>query len=291
MDTVDQSTFMRWQVGEVRITRVVEVERLVFPADALFELDAETVNRHGWLQTEYADADGNVFLAIQAFVIEAGGKRVLVDPCLGNHKQRENPLWAMRDGPFLEDLCAAGFSPETIDTVLCTHLHFDHVGWNTRLVDGRWIPTFPNARYLFARTEFEHARVDTSPEAEDTFADSIKPILDAGLADFVETNHQLSKEIRLEPTPGHTPGHCSVRISSIGQEAVITGDMIHHPIQTAEPDVCTHACVDKEQAKTTRRAFLQHQSASGGIVFGSHFCGAPAVRIKAQGREWRIENA
>lgn len=290
-ETLEARTFKRWQIGDARVTRVVEVDTFAVPPDLLFQIDAESVKRHSWLLPDFATEDGRVLLSIQAFIIEVDGLRIMVDPCLGNDKSRDLEMYNMRDGPFLEHLESAGFPCESIDIVLCTHLHFDHVGWNTRLIDGRWIPTFPNARYLFAQAEFDHARTDTTPNAQTTFEDSIKPILDAGLADFVEMDHRLSDQVWLEPTPGHTPGHCSVRISSRGEEAVITGDMMHHPVQACEPDVCTHVCSDMALARATRRTFLGRQAADGTMVLGSHFSGPTGMRVLSDGAAWRMEPA
>src|SRR3546814_838268 len=158
----------------------------------------------------------------QAFIIEASGKRILVDPCIGNGKERDIPAFNKLNGPFLKRLEAAGLPRESIDYVLCTHLHLDHCGGNTMLVDGAWVPTFPNARYIFAKTEFEHLRTDDHRDSIAVMADSITPILAAGLALFVASNHVIVDEGRIESTPGHTPGHFAIRVSSEGQEAVIT---------------------------------------------------------------------
>jgi glyoxylase-like metal-dependent hydrolase (beta-lactamase superfamily II) len=140
---------------------------------------------------------------------------------------------------------AAGFPPESIDLVLCTHLHVDHIGWNTRLQDGRWVPTFPRARYLFARKEWEHWSTRDGDEYGPIIADSVRPVVEAGRADLVEGDHRISEELALEPTPGHTPGHVSLRVSSQGQEAVITGDLMHHPVQCGEPDWNSNFCDDQ----------------------------------------------
>jgi glyoxylase-like metal-dependent hydrolase (beta-lactamase superfamily II) len=205
----------------------------------------------------------------------------------------------------LQDLTRAGFAPESIDTVLCTHLHVDHVGWNTRWVDGRWLPTFPNARYLFARKEWEHwSNEDTKKRSadaqasaanpntgygDDILGDSVRPILDAGLADLVTTDHKLTDEVWLEPTPGHTPGHVSVRIESQGVRAVITGDLMHHPIQCSEPDLVVNFDTDREQARLTRRHFLGCCARDRVLVLGTHFAPPTAGRVVASGATWRFD--
>ena len=153
-------------------------------------------------------------------------------------------------------MASAGFPVESIDTVVCTHLHVDHVGWNTRLTDAGWVPTFTGARYLFGRSEWEHWSKSPDTQDGDVIGDSVRPVVDAGLVDLVESDHQLTDEIQLESTPGHTPGHVSVRIKSRGEEAVITGDLIHHPIQCAEIEWASRFDVDPGKALETRRAFL-----------------------------------
>jgi glyoxylase-like metal-dependent hydrolase (beta-lactamase superfamily II) len=237
-------------------------------------------------------------MSVHAFVIESAGRTIVVDTCVGNDKPRRNPGWNRLTTRFLDDLAAAGFAPERIDTVLCTHLHVDHVGWNTRWDGSRWVPTFTNARYLFARTEWQHwaaeaaARLAANPDAgpeDDVFGDSVQPIVDAGLADLVDMDHRLTDEVRLEPTPGHTPGHVSVRIVSGGQQAVITGDLMHHPIQCSEPDRLVKFDSDAAMARETRRRFLACCAADRSLVLGTHFAHPTAGRVVAAGDVWRFD--
>ena len=195
----------RWQVGDVEIVRIVEIFREQIDASFMFpDCSADIVQKHEWLAPRHATADGQIILAFQAFAVRAGDRRIMIDTCIGNDKYRFAPMFHMRHGDFLSDLAAAGFAPEEIDTVLCTHLHLDHVGWNTRLVDGRWVPTFPNARYLMSRVELEFIRnLVGTPHAEvDHLSDSLQPVFDAGLVDFVESDHRVCDAIWLEPTPG-----------------------------------------------------------------------------------------
>ncbi|GFM30285.1 MBL fold metallo-hydrolase [Novosphingobium sp. PY1] len=291
IEMADNIVFSRWQIGDVRISRVIEVEKVTLPPDLLLQIDTATVQKYDWLIPDHADADGNIMMNIQAFLLEVGGMTIMVDPCLGNGKDREGAaIYHMRDGPFLKHLEQAGFPPESIDVVLCTHLHFDHVGWNTRLVDGQWTPTFPNARYLFAKGEFEAAKADTWQTSINTFEDSIQPILDAGLADFVEVDHRVCDEISLVPTPGHTEGHCSIRISSKGEYAVITGDMIHHPVQARHTKVCSHVCVDPIAADETRRSFLNEWCDNDVLVLGSHFSGPTGLHFEPDVDGWKIKD-
>ena len=250
---------MKWRIGDVTVTKIVEMEvtgggRFILP-----QATYEEILPIKWLQPHFADERGRLKMSIHALVIEApgggkNGQRIVVDTCLGNDKEgRRIPTWNNLQLPFLADLEAAGFARESIDTVLCTHLHVDHVGWNTMLVDGQWLPTFPKARYLMGRVEFAHWR--QQHEREDmaaVFADSVKPVHDAGLVDLVETDHRITNEISLIPTIGHTPGHVSVLIRSKGEEALITGDFMHHPCQIAHPEWCSTADTDPDMGQRTR---------------------------------------
>ena len=186
---------------------------------------------------------------------------------------------------FLDDFRTAGFDPDSIDLVVCTHLHVDHVGWNTRLVDGRWVPTFPNARYLFGRTEYEHWCAEGDDDQQQTLFDSVQPVMDAGLAELVESTHSLTTSVELDPTPGHTPGHHSVRLTSGADRAVITGDVLHHAGQVAMPELSTVADTDAEAARVTRRSFLADCAETGSLMIGTHLPGRTAYRVQAAGGE------
>jgi glyoxylase-like metal-dependent hydrolase (beta-lactamase superfamily II) len=241
---------MKWTIGDVTVTKVVELEMTGGTRFLLPQATPEEILPLTWLQPHFADENGRLRMSIHSFIVETPNRRIIVDTCLGNDKQsRRIPHWNERDGPFLADLAAAGFPAESIDTVLCTHLHVDHVGWNTRLVDGKWVPTFPRARYLMGRTEYEHWRsVKDRPDMAPILADSVTPIVEAGLATMVETNEKICDEISLIPTLGHTPGHVSVMIQSQGEQALITGDFMHHPCQIAHPEWSTLADSDANRA-------------------------------------------
>ena len=285
--------FLSWQVGGVRITRVAELGGQPFPGTFMFPAcTPELVQRYGWLRPHFAHEDGRLFGSIHSFVIESGKRRIIVDTCVGNDKARSIQAWNMLQGPFLADLAEAGFPAEAIDTVLCTHLHVDHVGWNTRLVEGKWVPTFPNARYLFGRREWEHWTSERALHRDgEVIGDSVRPIIDAGLAELVDMDHALTPEVRLEPTPGHTPGHVSVRISSRGEQAVITGDLMHHPLQCAEPDLANNFDVDTAAARRTRRAFLARHSNKPVLVLGTHFAPPTGGWVVVSEQAWRFELA
>jgi glyoxylase-like metal-dependent hydrolase (beta-lactamase superfamily II) len=278
----------RWQVGDVQITKVVEIE-LPGPATWIIpKATPENLARETWLQPHFCDAKGVAVMSVHALVVESAGCKVLVDTCVGNDKNLKLPNWNKRTGPFLEDLTAAGHPPESIDRVLCTHLHVDHVGWNTRLVEGRWVPTFPNARYLFGKTEFDFWQSHDQADYGEVIAESVQPVFDAGRVDLVASDHVVTDEIRLEPTPGHTPGHVAVRISSQGEEAVITGDLMHHPVQCAHPDWGSSADWKGGLADETRRAFLDRYAGTPTLVIGTHFATPTAGHIVRDGDRYRF---
>jgi glyoxylase-like metal-dependent hydrolase (beta-lactamase superfamily II) len=280
-----------WQVGNVKITRVIEMQVSGGSKFILPDATRDAVQKIDWLTPHFAEPDGRLIMSIHALIIEAGDRRIMVDTCLGNDKERGIPGWNMRHGPFLEDISAAGYPRESIDTVLCTHLHVDHVGWNTMWVDEKWVPTFPNARYLFGRTEWDHWSQEQNSQArgEDIIGDSVQPIVDANLADLVDSNHKVTDEIWLEPTPGHTPGHVSVRISSQGEDALITGDFMHHPCQMARPNWRSSADYDGEWAENTRNDLLEQYADQPVLVIGTHFATPTAGHILRDGNVYRFK--
>ncbi len=282
---------MKWTIGDVTVTKIVELEMTGGSRFLLPQATPEVIQPIAWLRPHFADETGRLRMSIHSFVVQTPSRRIIVDTCLGNGKQnRHIPHWNDRDGPFLSDLADAGFPPESIDLVLCTHLHVDHVGWNTMQVDGRWVPTFPRARYLMGRTEYEHWHtVQNRPDMAHIMADSVTPIIEAGLATMVETTETICDEIRLVPTVGHTPGHVSVMIESRGEQALITGDFIHHPCQIAHPEWHTTADSDPDQGIETRRVMFQGLADTPVLVIGTHFAGATAGRIVRDGDGYRLD--
>ena len=276
-----------WKIGDVKITKVIESESPWEGKWLMPEATVERIQRHaGWLRPNFADERGRLILSIHAFVIESEGKRIVVDTCIGNDKKRSMPAWNLLSGPFLKDLAAAGYPRESIDRVICTHLHVDHVGWNTMLQGGKWVPTFPKARYLIGRKEWDFFSTVEDELMRDPVNDSVRPVIEAGLVDLVEPDARITKEVTLESTPGHTPGHISVRISSRGQTAVITGDLMHHPVQCAEPQWASGFDSDPDQARATRKAFVEKYGAEGALVFGTHFATPTSGRIVRDGSGW-----
>jgi glyoxylase-like metal-dependent hydrolase (beta-lactamase superfamily II) len=287
---------LSWRIGDVKVTRVVELEATGGTKFLLPQATYDEVLAIDWLRPHFCDERGKLKMSIHALVIETpsasgkAGRRMVVDTCLGNDKEgRKAPTWNNLSGPFLADLAAAGYARESIDTVMCTHLHVDHVGWNTMLVDGKWIPTFPNARYLMGRAEFDYWRAQqTDPELQLVFADSVKPVFEAGLVDLVETDHQVCDEVSLTPTLGHTPGHVSVRISSRGEEALITGDFVHHPCQMARPEWAAMVDYDQAASTRTRREMFAKLAGTPTLVIGTHFAAPTAGRVVRDGDAFRL---
>jgi glyoxylase-like metal-dependent hydrolase (beta-lactamase superfamily II) len=279
-----------WQVGDVRITKIVEME---VPGGTKFILPDATKEAClpiEWMQPHFMTPDGRLIMSIHALVIETPDRRIVVDTCIGNDKKRRIPAWTDLSLPFLEDMAKAGYPVDSIDTVMCTHLHVDHVGWNTRLVDGKWQPTFENARYLMAAPEFDYWRdQDTDAESQVIFSDSVQPVFDAGLVDMVETTHQICPEVRLLPTHGHTPGHCSVLIESKGEQAMITGDFVHHPCQMARVDWCSSADYDRDAGMETRKRVFAEFADTPTLIIGTHFAGATAGHLKRDGDAYRLD--
>ena len=280
---------MRIDIGNIRITQVRESLAPV-PLEGMFP-DADRsvldANLH-WLKPDYVDDDGQLALSIHALVIESLGKVVVVDTCVGDRPVPGYDALSNRKTTFLADFAAAGFDVNAVDIVMCTHLHFDHVGWNTRLENGKWVPTFPNARYLFNRTEYEYWAGGGEGYAH-TFDTAVAPVMAAGLVDLVDEHHRINDEIWFELTPGHSPGHMSVRLSSAGVDAVITGDMVHHPIQFVAPHWAMSADGDVVLASQTRRSFRDRYADSGVRIFGSHFAGSSCGHLIQSGDSFRFD--
>jgi glyoxylase-like metal-dependent hydrolase (beta-lactamase superfamily II) len=299
----EAATVLKWRIGDVVVTPIFESETDSGDSTALAALipqaTRESLKSIAWLHPHFVGPCGDFKLSFQGFVVETPSCRILVDTCVGNDKSLPTiPLWDRAKLPFLENLQKAGFSPDAVDFVLCTHLHVDHVGWNTMKVGTSWVPTFPKARYLFGRLDLELLReeIDRGDPHDDhgtlnrgVFFDSVKPVLDAGLADFVETDHRICAEVNLIHTAGHTPGHVSVRIVSEGREALITGDFVHHPCQFARPSWATSFDFDQQRSTQTRKHMFAKLAGSHVLVIGSHFSSPTAGHVVVDGEAFRLE--
>jgi glyoxylase-like metal-dependent hydrolase (beta-lactamase superfamily II) len=293
--TATTSPIYRWRVGEIEITRVLEFEAALFePAVIHPEVCPEIIERHhSWLTPRLMDpVNGLMIFAFHSTVTKTPRATILVDTCSGNDKERPHKLrYHKKNWPYLANLAAAGFASEDIDYVLCTHLHADHVGWNTRLLDGRWVPTFPNARYLFARQEWEHWRVAEWRAAYTTdpyYEDSLLPIMESGQAELVATDYAFDHSVWIEPWAGHTPGHVCVVVGSPQASVVLSGDIMHTPLQCAEPQLNSCFCVDAEMARATRRRFIETFADRPVMIIPAHFPTPTAGWIRSQDGSFRF---
>ncbi len=279
------------RVGELQIDRVVESEvPFIEPEIFLPDFQQEVLEQNrAWLVPQYVDPEsGKLKFAFQSYVLRTGRHTILVDTCVGNDKPRPaRPTWHMQHWPYLADLAAIGVQPEAVDFVMCTHLHIDHVGWNTRLRDGRWVPTFPNAQYVFARREYafweqRHLRSEAGP-VPNVFADSVLPVMEAGQAELVDMDYQFDDSIWFEPAPGHTDGNVVIHLRSGSARAVLSGDVLHHPLQLVRPEWSSRACEDKELSAKTRRALLEQYADTATLIAPAHFASPSMGYIVRQG--------
>jgi len=283
-----------WNVGNATITSIVEDETPGVPVQLFFaEASPDDIRNTTWLSPDIAAANGTITFRVQAFLVRLPDLTVLVDPCVGNGKTRDLPMWNQLDHPWLDRLAAAGCAPGDIDMVIHTHLHEDHVGWDTHLdaesgADGdRWVPTFTNARHIYVDDELDYRREQTSPRY-DVYADSIEPVFAAGLADIVTAGADLGRGLQLISTPGHTPGHVALQIATGGEPFVITGDLLHHQAQLSHPHWAEIADHDADQARTTRSDFFSHHAQHGTLLGGTHFASQPVGRIEPHQSSWRF---
>ena len=283
-----------WQIGDIAVHRIDEID--LPPATGPWLLPGATpdvVARIDWLKPSFAGPDHGLHLTVHSFALEINGLRVLVDTGIGNGKTRANPAWHNLDTPYLNRLAKAGFAPETIDYVILTHLHADHVGWNTYPgPDGAWTPTFPNARYVTARAEDDcWSQVDVEPSRRQMLDDSVEPVRAHGLLDLIDVSKggtELLPGLVLLPTPGHTPGQIAVSLSSGGQSAVITGDCLHHPVQLADPTLTSCVDTDPDAAIHTRTTLLNELAGTDTLLLGSHFPPPTAGVVRRDGDSFRL---
>ncbi|MFJ6464531.1 MBL fold metallo-hydrolase [Streptomyces sp. NPDC091387] len=283
-----------WTVGGVTVHRIDEVALPLATGPWLLpDATPEMVTAQDWLHPHFAGQDGILHIDSHSFAFVVNGLHVLVDTGIGNGKERANPAWHDLRTDFLEHLTGAGFPPDSVDLVILTHLHADHVGWNTRQVNGEWVPTFPNARYLTSRAEREFwATYDMEEPREQMFRDSVIPVEQAGLLSTVDVPHEgaeIAPGLRLIPTPGHTPGHVAVELTSQGETALISGDCVHHPVQLAHPVIGSCVDIDPRQSEATRRKLLRSLAGTDTLLLGTHFAPPTAGRVIAHGDAYRLE--
>ncbi|MFN0302715.1 MAG: MBL fold metallo-hydrolase [Burkholderiales bacterium] len=285
------------QLGEARIARIEDYlgpsleTTMMFPGFRAAIWEAE---QHWLAPTYFMPGGARLRTSHHSWLVKTPRHTVLIDACIGNQKMRTSPHFHMREGPWLDRLKDAGVAPEQVDVVMCTHLHADHVGWNTRLRDGRWVPTFPNARYLFSRIEFERwdARCpDYPPNAfnENVFADSVLPVAEAGQMELIDDGHTVDELFVVEAAPGHTTGHIRFRLRSGGKEGLFCGDILHHPIQIPYPEICSSFDDDQGRALHTRLAMLEDCADRGVLLMPTHFAEPHRCRVVWNGAHFAID--
>ncbi|MED7953686.1 MBL fold metallo-hydrolase [Streptomyces sp. BE303] len=294
-------------LGDAEIIRVVEWEGPFVPAQRIVPglPTGEWERNADWLAPDHWDRAGDDYRgALQTWVVRHGGRTVLVDTSVGDGRQRpHSPHFHDRRSDFLDRLEAAGVRPEDVDVVVNTHLHADHVGWNTVARDGEWVPAFPNATYYLPAAD--HAAIDpdgpeSGPAPADAdarvwreerrlmFADSIAPVVRSGQAVLWEGGHRLDEALTLEPAPGHTPGSSVLRLASRGERAVFVGDLLHSPVQLLHPACNSCFCEDPARAAASRQRVLQRAADTRELVVPAHFAGAGAVEVRRAGSGFAV---
>lgn len=283
-----------FNLGDVTVTGITDLPDFQIPLATLFPASdpGQLSGEMDWLSPDFLVND-NVRLPVRSWLLQLDDRNILVDACVGDHKQRPHRAdWHERSGgEWLSVLEKCGLRPEDIDAVFCTHMHADHVGWNTRLLDGRWVPTFPNARYISSRTEFEHwqAAAEGAQATPGCFEDSVLPVMNAGQMDLVDEGWELAKGLVLHSSAGHTPGHMSLEVSRGGQRGIFCGDAIHSPIQILIPDWSSAFCTNPDQARVTRLSLLGSLAESHDLLIPMHFGGTAKCRVKRSGNSFRPE--
>jgi glyoxylase-like metal-dependent hydrolase (beta-lactamase superfamily II) len=289
---------LSFAVGNLTVHRVIESEGPLFDPLTFFPTSTpELLNENAsWMRPHYIDpASGQLVLCIQSYIVRTPHHNILIDSCVGNHKERAAyPFWnQITSDRYEKNLAATGLTVDDIDFVMCTHLHVDHVGWNTRLLNGRWVPTFPKAKYVFADRElaFWTEKERSEPGKQPWITDSVLPIIEAGRQEIVTSQHELSDLVKLIPTPGHTIDHYSVRIGKPGADAVLAGDMVHSPLQVRYPELCMRADYDRAQGGTSRRSLFSDLCDTSTLLCPAHFPSPSIGRLTGWGDGFRYNPA
>lgn len=288
----------RVPLGSISLSQVIDIDREAFGVHDIFpdaHIDdlAQVAHRIGQRHVDLAS--GSVCLSFYSTVARIGDKIAVIDTCCGNDKERPGRMgWHRRQGDYLAQLAAQGIRPEDVDIVMCTHLHADHVGWNTRLENGHWVPTFPNARYVFAEQEYAYwleqhkAAESATPILYGSFVDSVLPVIDSGQAQLVHDGYSPLTGVHIEVAPGHTPGAALIHLEDDGQRAVVCGDLLHHPLQLLRPEVSTRFCVDPETARRTRKRLLHEVADTDTLLVPGHFLPPSIGKVARDGDAYRF---
>ena len=282
-------------IGNATIEKVEEICGAGFKPARMFpkfNQEAFDAQKH-WMVPDHVEAGSDRLVgSVHTWGVRTAKHTILIDTCLGNHKDRQNPGWNRLNTPFLERLNACGCHPDSVDFVMCTHLHVDHVGWNTKLENGRWVPTFKNAKYLFAKREYAHWESAHTTQGKETnggsFDDSVLPVVEAGKAVMIDKDYQADPMLTIADYPGHTPGSIAINLKDGGRQACFSGDIMHHPIQVYHPDWSSQFCSDQDLSARSRRKLLEDCVETNALLCPAHFPGANAGYIKRRGESFSI---
>lgn len=283
-------------IGRVEVSQVIEQRGPGFAPDFLFpQWDPRALQAHADVMLPHCFdlAQGKFIASIHTWVLRTPHHTILIDSCAGNHKARPAlPRFHNLNLPFLDRLAEAGIAPEAVDYVCCTHLHADHCGWNTRLIDGRWVPTFPNAKYVFSKAEHDHWSGPAGREGFNAgvYEDSVLPVVASGQAEIIDGEGTVGDMLMLRPTPGHSVGHVVIDLRDGGQRGLFSGDIMHQPLQVMRPEWNSAFCEDAEQARASRRWLLETAAEDGATVFTAHFAASSAGYVGRRGDsfDWRF---
>ncbi|MFI9048428.1 MBL fold metallo-hydrolase [Streptomyces sp. NPDC053427] len=292
-----QNGVQRILLGDVEVIRVVEWQGPIAAArDFVPESGAEVwKDNAGWLAPDHWDPDSDrMKCAVQTWVLRSGGRTVVVDTGVGNDRERPGSPFHHWQNDFLGSLARAGVRPQDVDVVVNTHLHGDHVGWNTTGIEGEWQPTFPNAQYLLPAADDFHFGPDNAygngvREVDRLiYEDSVAPVHRAGQVVLWEGVHRIDDHLTLESAPGHTPGSSVLRLASGSDRAVFVGDLLHSPVQILAPSCNSCFCLDADQAVASRRRILERAADERELLVPAHFGGTGALEVRREGARFGL---